>query len=139
MYGRQEHLLAHYVQIVFSTLFSYRRLAELLQDAAHADMRLRVWLGARVQMRRRAVLECVLASGFSPFLKGAYVDALDEGLADVRVAHVHASSQRTLNTQRRFIASRQIALGLAVLAEVELDPRTPQLSHFLSAFLSDRN
>lgn len=139
LFGRQEHLLAQYVQFVFGTLFSYSRLSELLQDASHADMRVRVWLGPRVQIRRRALLECVLASQFSPFLKTAYQDALDEGLADVQVANLRATPAHELNTYRRFIASRQIVLGLAALEEVELATWPRTWRPFLAAFLSDHN
>ncbi len=139
MFGRQEHLLAQYMQFVFSTLFSYSRLAPLLEDAAQAEMRVRVWLGPNLAMRRAALLESVLASGFSPFLKTAYVDALEEGLADLQVAQLQSSPSQTLNSYRRFIASRQLVLGLAVLKEVDTDTRTSELGPFLASFLCDEN
>ena len=122
-----------------NTLFSYSRLAPLLEDAAQAEMRVRVWLGPSLAMRRAALLESVLASGFSPFLKTAYVDALEEGLADLQVAQLQSSPSQTLNSYRRFIASRQLVLGLAVLKQVDTDTRTSELGPFLASFLCDEN
>lgn len=139
MFGRQEHLLAQYMQFVFSTLFSYSRLAPLLVDPAQAGMRVRVWLGSSLAMRRTALLESVLASGFSPFLKTAYVDALEEGLADLRVAQLRASPSQTLNMYRRFVASRQLVLGLAILSAVTIENQPLEWGPFLSAFLCDDN
>lgn len=137
MFGRQEHLLAKYVQFVFAELLSYRRLIDIMADPSLADMRLRVWLEPNLNTRRRSLLECVMASNYSPFLKTAYVDALEEAIADVQVASLRATPARALNTHRRFVASRHLVMGLAVLDDVELASWPRHWTPFLKVFLSD--
>lgn len=136
MYGRQEHLIAEYMKAVFSLLFSYRRFEEYMDSPAHAAMRLGVWLEPDMQLRRRALIESVMASNFSPFLASAFIDAADGALADMRLANLNTPEDVLEMACVRFIASRQVALGLAVLQEVEIEQWDRVWSPFLGVFLS---
>lgn len=137
MYGRQEHLIAEYMKSVFSLLFSYRRFEEYMDSPAHATMRLEVWLEPELQIRRRALLESVMASNFSPFLESAFVEAAEGALADMRLSNLQMSEDLLEIASVRFIASRQVTLGLAILEEVELERWDRTWSPFLRAFLAE--
>jgi len=137
MYGRQEYLIAQYMRSVFALLFSFSRFEEYMHSPAHAAMRLGVWLEPDTHIRRRALLESVLASNFSPLLESAFVDAAEVALTDMRLAHLHVSENRTEVARYRILASRQLALGLALLDDVEVERWSRDWSPFLHVFLSE--
>lgn len=139
LYGRQEHLIAEYMKSVFALLFSYRRFEEYMNSPAHATMRLEVWLEPDMQIRRRALLESVMASNFSPLLESAFCDAADGALADMRLANLDLPEDELEVSCVRFIASRQVSLGLALLDDVEVDRWRRDWSAFLHVFLSTSN
>lgn len=136
MYGRQEYLIAQYMRSVFALLFSFTRFEEYMHSPAHASMRLGVWLEPDMQIRRRALLESVMASNFSPLLESAFFDAAEVALTDMRLAHLDVSERQTEIARARFLASRQIALGLALLDDVEVERWSRDWSPFLHVFLS---
>ena len=108
-----------------------------MDSPAHAAMRLEVWLEPDLQVRRRALIESVMASNFSPFLESAFVDAAEEALADMRLANLDTPENHLEIECVRFVASRQVALGLALLEEVELERWTRTWQPFLRAFLAE--
>lgn len=137
-FGRQEFLIAEYVKHTFSLIFSYRRISDVLSNPSYAEMRLNVWLADALHTRRRALIEAVMASCFSPFLESAFLQTTGEGLADVRLANLDVPDADLTLVCRRYVASRHIVLGLAVLNEVELDSWNRDWGPFLRAFVFDR-
>lgn len=135
MYGRQEYLIADYIGLVFSLLFSYRRYEQYMESPALATMRLEVWLEPEVRTRRRALLESVMASNFLPFLESAFVRSADEALMELHLSLLDRSEAFTTKASLRFVASRQVVLGLGVLEEVELEKWPRDWGPFLKMFL----
>ncbi len=135
LYGRQEYLVGHYLKLVLSLLFSYRRFEWLMSAPAVAAMRIEVWLQPDVQTRRRALLECVLASNFHPHLASAYSTAAEEALMDQRLALLLHPELDVRIARLRFLASRQLTLGLAVLEDAELEKQQRVWRPFLRVFL----
>lgn len=139
LYGRQEYLIAQYIRSVFALLFSFPRFTEFMSSPAIGSMRLTVWLESDMHIRRRAVLESVIASNFSPLLESAFVDAAEGALADMRIAYLDVSEEYLAISQTRFLASRQVALGLALLEDIEVEGWIPDWNPFLHVFLSNPN
>ncbi len=138
-FGRQEYLLAQYVHVVFSTLFAYPRMTEIMNDPRYAAMRLKVWLEPSLRIRRRALVESVLAAAFSPILASAYKNALENSVADLMIGNLSSDDRGTANVFRRFVASRHITLGLAIVEDVDLETWSRDWGPFLASFLSDSN
>lgn len=136
MYGSQEHLIAQYVQLVFALLFSYPRFEQYMSSPALATMRLDVWLGPELHTRRRALLELAMSSNFSPFLKSAFASAAEVALTNLWIAYLDRSETDVAFAHVRFVASRQLALGLALLDDIEVDSTHRDWSAFLRIFLS---
>jgi hypothetical protein len=139
MYGRQEYLIAQYMRSVFALLFSFARFEDYMRSPALATMRLGVWLEPETHIRRRALLESVMASNFSPLMESAFLDAAEVALTDMRLEHLDVSERRTEIAHARFLASRQIALGLALLDDVEVERWNRDWGPFLHVFLSDND
>jgi AcrR family transcriptional regulator len=136
MYGRQEYLIAQYMRSVFALLFSFTRFEQFRDSPAQASMRLGVWLEPDMHIRRRALLESVMASNFSPLLESAFFDAAEVALTDMRLAHLGVSELRTEVDRLRFLASRQITLGLALLDDVEVERWDRDWDPFLQVLFS---
>jgi hypothetical protein len=139
MYGRQEYLIARYMRSVFALLFSFTRFEDYMHSPAIATMRLGVWLEPEMRIRRRALLESVMAANFSPLMESAFFDAAEVALTDMRLAHLGVSERRTEVDRARFLASRQITLGLALLDDVEVERWNRDWGPFLQVFFSNED
>lgn len=139
MYGRQEYLIGQYMRSVFALLFSFTRFAEYMDSPAYAAMRLDVWLEPDMSIRRRALLESVMASNFSPLMESAFLGAAEAALTDMRLAHLDISEARTEIARMRFLASRQIALGLALLDDVEVERSSRDWSPFVHVLFANND
>jgi hypothetical protein len=110
-----------------------------MDSPAYAAMRLDVWLEPDMSIRRRALLESVMASNFSPLMESAFLGAAEAALTDMRLAHLDISEARTEIARMRFLASRQIALGLALLDDVEVERSSRDWSPFVHVLFANND
>ena len=115
MYINQENLIADFIETMVGTLFSYETVSSVVNDPPRGAMRLSVWLEDGLGVRRRALLEIVLAGAHSSSISAAYAQAVHQvdGFAESLPGHRLANSELDFSTDAATV--RHICLGLAVL------------------------
>lgn len=117
MYLKQENLLSDFIQSVMTSIFGYESIKEVMVDPSNATVRLAVWLADGLVLRRRALLETLLAGSHSPSIRSAHARVVrsidsraesdgDDG-HDIFGGHF----------SRYAVVVRHVCLGLAVIRD----------------------